>query len=316
MSSRSTHRSLALGVAAVTVVTGALLGRAVTVQSVNPQPLIYRATVNNNDLDGVEGLAPPGKVVELWYRQRNFREGTVDGGPDPFSWCAWKHGGTPALIGTTRADAKGVFRMSNLRLTSTTVSLFPAGPKEDKCLGGVFTELLPRACDTPGVNCSLQAAPKLHWLNVRKTAPLVGATAGAVSLADQAAAAVADGPDTGSQFGDRQDVDQNAIDTTQPGFVPGQHVSWKCGAGGTAVCPTVAIHDASTITEADAEYPYLLGTIQAHRYGGSIFAAAAIPRGQDLGFTVNVNAKFRGRLDINLGCDAPLPFLFSQKLLF
>ena len=70
--------------------------RAVTVHSVGSAPLIYRVTTNNNDLDSVEGLAPPGALVELWYKQRNFREGTT-AGADPFSWCAWKNNGSPDL---------------------------------------------------------------------------------------------------------------------------------------------------------------------------------------------------------------------------
>src|ERR1051325_2217182 len=95
-----------LGVAAV---VAALVGRATTLHSVNAAPLIYRAVANVNDLDTVEGMAPPGRVVELWTRQRNFKEG--DDVNDPFSWCQWKNNGTPVRVGITRADAKGVWRM-------------------------------------------------------------------------------------------------------------------------------------------------------------------------------------------------------------
>jgi len=98
--------------------------------------------------------------------------------------------------------------------------------------------------------------------------------------------------------------------------VPGQRVTWKCGAGGTAVCPSVAIHDASTAIAPDPEYPFVLGTIQAHRDGGSFIAAASIARGQPLGFAVTVNVKFRGRLDVNLGCDRKQPFDFGLGNLF
>ena len=65
----------------VVVLTGLVL-RAVTVHSVGNAPLIYRVTTNNNDLDGVEGVAAPGRLVELWYRQRNFREGIEPADPD------------------------------------------------------------------------------------------------------------------------------------------------------------------------------------------------------------------------------------------
>ena len=59
MAKRSTLVSGATAVA----VLAALLGRAVTVHSVGPTPLIYRVIANNNDLDAVEGLAPPGRTV-------------------------------------------------------------------------------------------------------------------------------------------------------------------------------------------------------------------------------------------------------------
>jgi hypothetical protein len=53
---------------------------------------------------------------------------------------------------------------------------------------------------------------------------------------------------------------------------------------------------------------------QSRRAGGSFIAAAAIPRGQPIGFAVNVNVKFRGRLDVNLGCDRRSFFDFSVPL--
>ena len=78
----------------------------------------------------------------------------------------------------------------------------------------------------------------------------------------------------------------------------------------------ITVHDGSTITTPDPEYPFILGTMQGHAAGGSILAAAAIPRGEPLGFTVNVNVKLRGRLDINLGCDQHKLFDFSVPLVY
>ena len=295
----------------------ALVLRATTLHSVNGAPLVYRVVSNVNDLDGVEGMAPPGRVVELWYRQRNFKEGTDDAS-DPFAWCAWKNGGNAVRIGVATADAGGVWRLSDLRHAGTTVMLFPPAPGGDRCLGGLYTELLPRACDQPGVNCSAWDAPTLHWLNVRKLSPNIGALAGSVSRAEQTAAAVADGPDDGPGLGpsDVVDVDENGIDTTAPGYTIGQRVTWWCGSGGTAACPSVTIHDASTAISTDPEFPFVLGTIQGHRTGGSFIAAAAIPRGSPVGFSVNVNVKFRGMLDVNLGCDRPRFFDFSLAKVF
>ncbi len=280
--------------------------RAVTVRSQDPLPLIYRMTVLNNDLDQVEGTAPPGKTIELWYRQRNFIEG--DTGPtDAFQWCRWKNEGRAIYIARTVADNAGVWRLSGLRAPGhTTPQIFPPGPGEDKCVGGLFTEILPRICEND--LCTVFAPPQLHWLNVRKRTPLIAVAAGAVSGAEQASIAVADGPNDGPDASDAVDVDQNGIDTTTPGFSPGQLVSWRCGPGGTASCPSVAVHDATTAVETDPEFPFVLGTMQGHRPGGSFIAAAAIPRGQPIGFAVNVNVRLRGRLDINLGCDERSPF--------
>lgn len=301
-----TTRAKVLAATGGAVLMLALVLRAVTVHSVSWQPVIYRVTASNNDLDAVEGIAAPGVQVQLWYRQRNFKEGTVDG-DDRFAWCGWKNGGDAVFLGTAIADSGGVWRLSGLR-QRTTVMMMPAAGAAKTCLGGIYTELLPRACDASG--CSQWSTPTLHWLNVRKPSPQTGTAAGAVSGADQAALAVADGPNDGPEMSSVYDVDQNGIDTTQPGLTRGQRITWKCGAGGTAGCPSVAVHDATTITTPDPEYPFVLGTLQAHRAGGSVIAAAAVPRGQDLGFAVNVNLKFRGRLDINLGCDQAQPFDF------
>jgi hypothetical protein len=305
-------RSTIVSAVALAAVVAALLARATTLHSVNFAPLIYRVVSNVNDLDGVEGMAPPGKVVELWVRQRNFKEG--NDGTDPFAWCRWKNDGAPIRLGVTVADTRGVWRFANLRGSGNTVMIFPAAPAGDRCLGGLYTELLPRTCDSPGFNCSTWATPTLHWLNVRKLTTTVGATTGSISGAEQASAAVADGPDDGPEPSDVVDVDQNGVDTTASGFTPGQRVTWKCGAGGTIGCPAITVHDASTAISTDPEFPFVLGTMQAHRTGGSFIAAAAIQRGQAIGFSVNVNVKFRGRLDVNLGCDQKSFFDFSVPL--
>jgi len=309
----SKRKSLVI-VAAGAVVVGVLTLRAVTVHSVGSAPLIYRVTSNNNDLDSVEGLAPPGRLVELWYKQRNFREGT-EVGVDPFSWCQWKNNGTPIYLGSAWADATGKWRLANLR-QGTTVMLFPPAAGHNTCQGGVLTQLLPRACDWAGVGCTAWTPPTLHWLNVKRQNPLTATAGGAVSGAETAAIAVADGPDDGPEPSSVYDVDSNGIDTRAPGLTWGQRVSWKCGTGGTSGCPSVTVHDGTTFATPDPEYPFLLGTLQGHAPGGSIFAAAAITRGDSLGFTVNVNAKLRGSLDINLGCDRKKFFDFSAPFVY
>jgi hypothetical protein len=295
--------------AALVTVVSALVLRAVTVHSTGVLPLIYRLAVYNNDLDQVEGLAPPGSTVELWFRQRNFVEGNA-ADQDPFRWCRWKNDGHPLFLGRTVTDGQGVWRLSGLRAPGhTSAQVFPPGPGEDRCVGGLYTELLPRTCDAAG-NCTATASPTLHWLDVRKRTPTIAVAQGSVVGAEQTSIAVADGPDDGPNPSDVVDVDQNGVDTTQPGLQPGQLVVWKCGPGGTLSCPSVTVHDGSTAISTDPEYPFVLGTMQAHRAGGSFIAAAAIPRGTPVGFTVNVNVKLRGRVDINLGCDQKSPFDF------
>jgi len=291
------------------VVVSTLTLRAVHVHSVGSAPEIYRVAAHNNDLDAVEGLAPPGSTVELWYKQRTFKEGALSGA-DRFSWCKWKNGGTPVLLGTTQTNAQGVWRFVNLR-TRTTVMLFPGDPGGNACHGGVLTQLLPRTCDGPGVACTEWNVPTVRWLNVKRAGNDIATAGGAIEDAFQAAIAIADGPNDGPEPSSVFDVDENGLDTTVPGFTPGQRVSWKCGAGGTAICPSVAIHDATTVITPDPEFPFLLGTLQGHRPGGSVFAAAAINRSEPLGFAVHVDVRLRGMLDINLGCDQPSFFDFK-----
>lgn len=295
--------------ASLLVLTG-LVGRAVTVHSVGTVPEIHRVRVVNNDLESVEGLAPPGAVVEVWFRQRSFKEGAASGS-DRFSWCAWKNGGTAVLLGSAVAETGGVWRLGGLR-QAQTVMLFPGAPGGKSCSGGVYTELLPRICDAAG--CTAWETPTLKWLNVTRQGGNVGTAAGSIRDALWTSVAVADGPNDGPEPSTVFDVDENGIDTTKPGFTPGQLVTWKCGSGGTAVCPSIAIWDATTPLVPDPEFPFLLGTLQGHRPGGSVFAAAAIRRGGDLGFAVNVNVRFRGTLDVNLGCDQPSLFDFGVPI--
>jgi len=310
-----TTRSTVLATAAGVLVFTGLVLRAVTVHSVGSQPLIYRVTTRGSDLDSVEGLAPPGRLVELWFKQRNFREGATSG-DDLFGWCPWKNGGAEVLVGRALADAQGVFRLVGLAAGGTTVGLFPAVGDADGCRGGLLTQLLPRVCD--GTGCTPFAPPSVHWLNLSKrNDAMIGTAAGAISGAERAALAVADGPNDGPEQSSVYDVDQSFVDTRAPGLTPGQLVSWKCGAGGTAACPSTVIHDASTVIAADPEFGYLLGTLHGHAPGGSVIAAAAIPRPEgSLGFQVDIDVTFRGALDINLGCDRAAPFDFSVPVQF
>ena len=305
-----------VGLVLSAVVLLALLAEAFTAIAVAGKPVIYRATVNNNDLDGVEGMGSPGRVVQLWARQRNFKEGTPDG-DDQFQWCGWKNNGDPFFVAWTGIDSKGVFRLTNLRGRATTVMIFPPSAGADACRGGLYTELLLRECDrVTGGNCTTWEVPTMGWLDVRRLPGSVGAAMGKISNAYQAAIAIADGPNDGPEYSDVLDVDQNGFDTTAPGSVPGRVIEWRCGGGGTAPCPSVAIHDSSTAISTDPEFPFVVATLQGHRPGGSVIATAAMARESPLGFVVNVNVKFRGSLDVNLGCDRARFFDFSVPFNF
>ena len=107
------------------------------------------------------------------------------------------------------------------------------------------------------------------------------------------------GPEPSSVY----DVDEDGIDTTLPAFQLGQRVTWKCGSGGTAICPSITIHDASTAIAADPEFPCILATMHGHTAGGSVFAAAAIDRKEAMGFAVNVNVRVKADLDLDVGCE-------------
>jgi hypothetical protein len=297
-------------------VVAALLGSAVTAVSIGGKPYVYRATVASNDLNGVEGLGTPGRHVQLWYRQRTFKDGTPDGA-DAFEWCAWKNSGDEVHLASAPVAQNGVFRFTNLRSASTTVALYPPSAGDDRCRGGLYTELRLRECDAPsGGNCTTPETPTMHWLNVKKLPGNVGAALGRIAGAHQASIAAADGPNDGPEYSDVIDVDQSGFDTTKPGAVPGQPIEWRCGEAGTASCPSIAIHDATTVVEPDPEFPYIVATLQGHRPGGSIIASAARVRDEPLGFTVNVNVKFRGSLDVNLGCDNASFFDYSVPLSF
>ena len=280
--------------------------RAVAVRSVGAVPEVVRITAENNDLSAVDGLAPPGSTVELWYRQRNFREGDSQG----FSWCGWKNGGNAVQLGTALAGTDGHWRLAHLENVSS-VALFPGVSTGGGCAGGVYTELLPRICS--GGACTPWTTPTLHWLDIRRRDGQ-GQASASISGAIHTALAAADGPDDGPEPSSVYDVDEDGIDTTLPGFQPGQRVTWKCGSGGTAVCPSVTIHDASTAVEADPEFPFILGTVQGHTAGGSVFAAASIDRKEDLGFAVNVNVRVKADLDVDLGCEKGSFFDFWSPL--
>jgi hypothetical protein len=282
--------------------------RAVAVHSVGAAPQVVRVAVENNDLAAVDGIAEPGATVELWYRQRNFKEGDTRG----FAWCGWKNDGVAVMLGQAATGADGRWRLANLAAQSS-VMLFPGVASGGSCAGGVYTELLPRVCDATGA-CTESIVPEVHWLDVRRRSNGQGQASGSISGAVHTALAVADGPNDGPEASSVYDVDEDGIDTTLPGFEAGQRVTWKCGTGGTAVCPSITIHDATTVVTPDPEFPFILGTMQGYTAGGAVFAATAIDRNEELGFAVNVNVRVKADVGIDFGCDQGSFFNFIPSL--
>jgi hypothetical protein len=194
--------------------------RATTVHSDNFAPLIYRVVSNVNDLDAVEGS-----------RRRASSSSSGAGSGTSGRARRTRLTRSAGVSGRTTACRSGSERrwrigracwrlLEPARLEHRHAVSRRAGA--DRCLGGLYTELLPRTCDAPGVNCSTWATPTLHWLNVRKlTLTLAGVTGIRVGR-EQASAAVADGPDDGPEPSDVVDVDQNGVDTTAPGYTIGQ----------------------------------------------------------------------------------------------
>ena len=195
--------------------------------------------------------------------------------------------------------------------------LFPSAGRGTTCQGGILTQLLPRVCDVPGVNCTAWTPPALHWLNVKRQNPVTATAGGAVSGAETAAIAVADGPDDGPEPTSVYDVDSNGIDTRQAGSQLGsaRDLEVRRGRDGSVSERRRARrhHDHHTRSRVSLHPRHASRDMLP---GGSIFAAAAIPRGEPLGFTVNVNAKLRANLDINLGCDQKKLFDFSVPLVY
>ena len=135
------------------------------------RPLVYRVTINDNDLDSVEGLAPPGQprraLVQAAELQRRHRPTA----PITSRGARGRTTATPIYLGPCTPTPTGKWRIANLRSAGTSVMLFPPSASHDVCRGGLFTELLPRACDGPGWGCTAWTPPTMHWLNVQAAEP-------------------------------------------------------------------------------------------------------------------------------------------------
>ncbi len=261
----------------------ALLGFAATpvarVYTAGP-PMIDQMQVLFNDLKSLRGEGVPGTLVTARYRQRNFREGGLNDASDPFGWCAWKNNGNALVLGSTIVGSTGRWALDNL-----DVSVLPSIADGGSCGGGLKTELLLDSVYGAG------SAPVSTWLNVEKPTQQTGTVMGSLEFANRAAIAIADGPDDGDTPFPR-DVDEDGIDLCASGIGCGTKVSWKCN-GGTFQCPQTTVHDGSSITATDREYPFVVGMLAGHKPGGSILMAAEVSR-PALGPTFHIDLDIGG----------------------
>src|SRR5262245_16445905 len=81
-------------------------------------PWIQKMELRTNDLVALEGRGVPGTAIDIYYRQRNFKQGIASGGagcgplfPLCFEWCDWLNGGNAIRLGSAQATAAGSWRL-------------------------------------------------------------------------------------------------------------------------------------------------------------------------------------------------------------
>jgi hypothetical protein len=299
-----------LAVAGVVLVGLILAGRAV--YSIDGIPEIYRVYMTGNDYKSALGTGLPGSTVQLWYTQRPFKQGIQGSTTDPFRLCEPFNGGEKTLIGSVVVGNDAKWKIEN----PGWLQLTPANDNRDACGGGLLTIFYLEEYQG-GIEVRGGSPPVLSWIRIRRPDANLANVEGKVSLGNFVAASIADGPNDGDD-GLPLDADEDGLNTCrQPGFTCQQTISWQCGGGATFTCPTATVLDSTAGVfpppAGEAEFPYVLGTIIAHRGWGSLIATAAAPRPPLAKIGINVNVRVRGIPDIP-GCDQNLN-LFNFSLL-
>lgn len=249
------------------------------------EPTITKFEVDDNDISRVTGVGVPGQWVALDYTQWNFKSDQSLYSNDNINNCH-SFGQKPAG-GAVTVGSNGIWQVSGL-----DIQYLPTGSGGDVCQGGMETRFyIKHAGDTVG---DWNDAPLIWWAQPSKSNEgKIGKMKGEVIYAQQASVSIADGPDSNDNDEDGHQ------DLCSLGLCSGASAKWFCN-GGNFPCPSIDIHDGSTIIQPDPEFLFLTGAVQSHKPGGSAIATARKSRG-DVGPTINVNVDLNAKINLDCG---------------
>jgi hypothetical protein len=264
-------------------------------------PWIDRMEIRDNDLVGLRGRGVPGTQIDIYYRQRNFRQGVFYCLPPAtcitFGWCDWLNGGNALYLGSPQVSGAGTWQLGGLDL-----QVLPGVAQGPTCATGVGTQIELRS------QYGDVSVPEISLGLLQGQGGLFASAVGAIWGADRVALGVADGPN----------AVQNAtspwtIDTAEDGVdlctnaACGSIVQWGYGIDGPLkfLAPRIEVRDDSPLTgPRDQEFGHVMGMLQGHKPGGSILAVAYVPRPTPVGPALDVNVDMNGASVEGAGCDA------------
>jgi hypothetical protein len=269
-------------------------------------PWIERIELRTNDLKELHGRGVPGTAVDVYYRQRNFKQGCTSCSEPietclvcaalPFEWCSWLNGGNAIFLGSTQVNPLGTWQ-----LLDRDLQVLPGNAAGRTCATGVLTQIELRS---QYGDFSVPDVMSVDMVDVTGDAghQRLGAT---IEFANQVAVAVADGPndvqDATAPW--TIDTDEDGVDLCESGLGCGALVRWRLAGGGTFQPPSIEVRDDSPIVgPRDQEFGHVMGMIQGHKPGGSVLAAAYVSRPTPVGPALNVNVDIKA--DIGLGCSS------------
>src|SRR5262245_47226017 len=264
-------------------------------------PWIERIEIRNNDLSALQGRGLPGTIIDIWDRQRNFKQGFPTTAP-LFEWCNWLQG-TALRLGGATVTAAGTWRLQGLDR-----QVLPAEVDGRTCGTGVLTQIELRSqygdVSVPDVQ-NLNLPPGTTQRHIR----------GAVQFANQVAVGIADGPQDVQDAANpgAVDTDEDGIDVCESGLGCGAPLSWS-SSGAMFISPSIEVRDDSPLFgPRDPEFNHVMGMIQAHKPGGSVVAVAYVPRpAPPLGPILNINVDINADIDLDLSlCSGPTLFKFA-----
>jgi hypothetical protein len=219
-----------------------------------------------------------------------------------FEWCGWLNGGNALPLGSTQVGGSGTWALQGL-----DTQVLPGEAAGWTCATGVLTQIELRS------QYGDFSVPELKSLSVISGETIGGGVQGRVEgslqFADQVAAGVADGPNDvqNATVPWAIDTDEDGIDLCVTAGGCGRSVFW--GFASPEVFhlrpPTIAVRDDSPLVgPRDQEFGHVMGMLQGHKPGGSVLAAAYVPRPMPLGPAFDVNVDMNGASVAGAGCDA------------